>query len=163
MKTVTKMGNRKRIKPKKLRKGDVVRAIDAGVKWEHIYFILEDQTEGNHVQCFSVCNLTGSKIPKGEHAFELSEYDLPEVWFKTKKPQTWLRCKDIECIRKLQIIEELGNIIESHPKLWSDICRAFHSCRISEKFKNACDCEYEIIQREINLELYKEEDCECET
>lgn len=158
------MGDRKRIKPKKLKQGDIVRAIDAGVKGEHIYFILEDQKDDdNHVQCFSVCNLTGSKTPKGEHAFDLSEYNLPDSWFKIKKPQTWLRCKDVECIHKLQITEQLGNIIQSQPKLWSDVCRAFHSCRISEKFKDACDCEYEIIEKEISLGLAEEEDCGCES
>ena len=155
------MGTRPRIKSRKLKKGDVVRALDAGVKLEHIYFILEDQREDNHVQCFSVCNLTGSKIPKGEHSFELSKYDLPDSWFKTKKPQTWLRCKDVECIHKLQITEELGNIITSHPKLWNDVCRAFYSCQISEKFKDACDCEFKIIEKKINLGLAVEEDCGC--
>jgi hypothetical protein len=42
------MGTRKRINPK-LKKGDVVRAFDAGVKGEHVYFILEDEKVGNHL------------------------------------------------------------------------------------------------------------------
>jgi hypothetical protein len=157
------MVNRKRIKSKKLQKGDVVRASESGIKGDHIYFILEDEAEGNHVQCLPVCNLTGSIISEGEHSFDLSQYNLPEAWFKTKKPKTWLRCKDVACIYKLQVIEEFGNIIESQPKLWSDVCRAFYNCPISEKFKNVCDCEFEIIDREISLGLSDAEDCGCET
>ena len=129
----------------------------------HIYFILEDETDDNHVQCFSVCNLTGSPVPEGEHAFDLSQYDLPENWFEEKKPQTWLRCKDLECIHGLQITKHLGNIIDSNPKLWGDVCRAFHSCRISEIFKEACDCEYDLLGRQIDLGLIEEEDCGCDT
>lgn len=33
-------------------------------------------------------------MPSGEHDFDLTDYDLPESWFKTKKPRIWLRCKD---------------------------------------------------------------------
>jgi hypothetical protein len=72
-----------------------------------------------------------------------------------------LRCKDIECLRKLQINEQLGNILNT--KLWNDVCQAFYNCRIAGKFQDACDCEYEIIEKQISLGLTEIEDCGCET
>lgn len=86
-----------------------------------------------------------------------------KVGLKLRNREYGCGVKILECIYSLNVKERFGNILRSYSKLCSEICRAFHNCTISEKFENVCDCEYEIIEKEINSGLTTESNCGCET
>jgi hypothetical protein len=146
-----------------LKAGDVVRAKVAGIKGIHTCVILEDEPTTGHFKCLAFCNFTGSEVPLGEYSIDISEFELPDNWFDTKKPQTWLRCNAVDCVHSIEITKEhkLGNILVSFPKLWTKVCTAVHSCEISERLASACDCDYKIIEKEIKLEKRIKSDCGC--
>ncbi|TCN60141.1 hypothetical protein D0809_09415 [Flavobacterium circumlabens] len=151
------------LRKRKLKRGDVVRAKIAGIPSIHTCIILEDETQNQHTRCLPICNFTGSIIPKGEYSIDISGFDLPESWFGLKKTDTWLRCNEIDCVYSLEIEEpgKIGNICKQFPKLWSHICEAIHSCAISLRLEQACDCDYKLIEKEISLGLKTKPDCGC--
>lgn len=148
----------------KFKRGDVVRATIAGTSNVHTCIILKDVIVGNHVDCLPVCNFTGSIIPEGQYSIDVSEIQFPESWFGKVKNQTWLRCNEIDCIYNFDIQgEKVGNIIDLYPQLWSRVCEAVHSCPVSEKLQQACDCDYKIIEKEIDLGKRAKSKCGCKT
>lgn len=154
---------RKRIIRQKFKKGDVIKSALLGVPKKHVCIILEDEGAENHVKCISVCNLTGSVVPNDEYSIDVSQYEFPESWFDKKKHQTWLRCNEVDCVYKHDIenCNKVGNILELFPDLWSEVCRTAYNCPISKKLENICDCDYELIEKQIEFGLLEPEDCGC--
>lgn len=161
------MGNRKRTIQKKLtlRKGDIVNAHLPGVQGKHICIILNDEPQNGHIQCIPVCNFTGSKVSSGEYAIDISKYQLPDNWFKNKKPQSWIRCNEKDCLYSTNFVKKdiLGNIRDSFKELWDEVCNSTLNCPISDRLKYACDCNYQAIQSKIDSGLINEPDCGCAT
>jgi|GEM_PF-1899737 len=156
---------RKRIEKLKLKKGDIVKAELAGVPLKHICIILEDNPTNGHIKCIPVCNITGSKPDSDDYFIDLSKYDLPEKWFDKKKTNSWLRCNEIDCLYKHSLSEEdvVGNILESFPELWSEVCEMVFNCPISARLEVACDCEFDIIKKKISLgKREANSDCGCD-
>lgn len=154
---------RPRIKKLNFKKGDVVKSALLGVPKKHICIILEDERSENHVKCISVCNLTSKPVPDGEYGIDVSKYKFPADWFEEKQPETWLRCNDVDCIYKHEIseLQIVGNLLELYPELWSDVCLAVYNCPISEKLQNICDCDNDIIEKQIRHGIIDPEDCGC--
>ncbi|AXE21171.1 hypothetical protein DR864_27255 [Runella rosea] len=148
-----------------LRKGDLIRAVLPGVKGRHICIILEDESAdiNSHLTCIAVCNFTGSNIPEGEYAINISKYDLPDHWFEEKKADSWIRCNEKDCVKSYEVSgnDKLGNIRQAYPQLWDDVCKAVHSCPISERLKSACNCSFEEIDRKVKEGTAKPSDCGC--
>ncbi|WP_406842993.1 hypothetical protein [Flavobacterium soyae] len=146
-----------------LKAGDIVKAVLAGIPLSHVCIILEDEPKTGHVKCLPICNFTGSEVPPREYSIDISEFDLPNHWFEDKKPQTWLRCNEIDCVHSINVDRKnkLGNIIESFPLLWSKVCAAVHDCPIAEKLSKACDCDYKIFEKQIKLGKKEKSNCGC--
>jgi len=161
------MGNRQKLirKEKLYIAGDLIKAKIPGVLGYHICIILKDDRRNGHWECIPVCNFTGTEVPEGEYAIDVSKYDLPDEWFDKKKPQSWVRCNDIDCIESFDIEQEevLVNIRKEYIELWLEVCEAVKSCPISVKLSKACDCEYKVIQKQIDEGLIKPINCGCAT
>ena len=162
-----KKKKRKRIRPNrpKLYCGDIIKAELPGVSGKHICIILKDDTTNGHQECLPVCNLTGTPVSPGEYEIDVSGYDLPDEWFETKKPTSWIRCNEKDCIWSVNFEETdvLGNIKNDFPYLWAEVCEATVNCDIADRLETACDCEYEEIRAEILDGNEEEFDCGCET
>ena len=145
--------------------GDLVKAyLPNNSKIKHICIILENENEFGHIKCLPVCNFT-SKIGKKnyDYSIDISKFNLPEIWFENKKPESWIRCNDVDCIYNQQFSEKdiLGNIRLEFPELWSEVCKSVMSCTISARLSHICDCEYEKINELIELGQIKIPDCGC--
>lgn len=116
-----------------------------------------------HTKCIPVCNFTGSEPPPSGVSVDISGYNLPEHWFIYKKPTSWIFCNMRDCIfASVQSEKILGNISDSFPELWKDVCRAAFSCPESERLKKSCDCHFEdIIMAIENCEIEPPE-CGCQ-
>src|SRR5690606_13593631 len=94
--------------------GDIVWARIPQVNEPHLCIILENTSEeesNGHNRCMHVCNFTGSEVEMGEYAIDIGNYDLPKHWFNKQKPNTWIRCNEIDCIYSYEIISDVkGNI-----------------------------------------------------
>lgn len=156
---------RRRQRPIQFRSGDIVQAEIAGVPGKHICIILKDESASGHQECLPVCNFTGSEVSAGEYAIDVSKYDLPDEWFGNKKPDSWVRCNEIDCVwgTNIENAERLGNIRDKYSELWEDVCRATVNCPISSRLQNTCDCEYEEIQLQIEEGEISDFDCGCDT
>ena len=146
--------------------GDIVRARIPGTRGRHVCIILKDVTTNGHQECLPVCNFTGTKVASGgEYAIDVSKYKLPDNWFGTKKPNSWIRCNDIDCIKGTNIknADKLGNIRDEYSALWKDVCQATANCAISSKLQHICDCEYEEIQTKIDEGEISNFNCGCNT
>jgi hypothetical protein len=153
---------RKRIRKLKFKCGDILNANIDSTKGMHICIILNDVNSFGHQTCVPICNLTGSEVVEsGEFVIDISKYDLPDSWFKSKKPQSWIRCNVMDCIwsSNYKKAEKLGNIKDDFPELWSEVCEKTRFCTISERLKDVCDCEYEESKNEID----EDSECDCET
>lgn len=146
------------------KKGDIVKSRLRGVPKKHICIILEDEPVNGHIKCISVCNLTSAPVPLGEYGIDISHYNLPEEWFDEKKPTTWLRCNEVDCIYSCEIEDSpiLGNIVVEFPKLWTEVCSLVHNCPISYRLKSVCECDFEILDKQIELGLTEPNDCGCQ-
>jgi len=109
--------------------------------------------------------MTGTPVSSGEYQIDIRNYNLPDEWFETKKPTSWIRCNERDCIWSVHFKEMdiLGNIKKDYPALWREVCKATVNCDIAERLKDACDCEYEVIREEILNGNEDEFDCGCET
>jgi len=161
------MGKRPRIvrREKLYQTGELYKVVLPNVPGTHICIILNEDNRNGHQECIPVCNFTGTKVPSGEYAIDISKYELPEEWFDEKKPSSWIRCNDIDCVDSYKVVSEepLGNIKDDFPELWLDVCTATAACPISQKLSNACDCQYEVIERQMKDGLIPEMDCGCAT
>ena len=162
-----KLGKRPRLirKQKLYVAGDLIKAKIPGVPGKHICIILKDDRRSGHIECIPVCNFTGTKVKSGEYAIDISKYELPDEWFDEKKANSWIRCNDIDCIESFDIEQEkiLGNIRNDFNGLWLEVCEAIKNCPISPKLEVACDCEYDVIQKQIDEGLCQPIECGCAT
>lgn len=145
--------------------GDLIKVRIPGVPGRHICIILQDDRRNGHLECIPVCNFTGTEVPPGEYAIDISKYNLPDRWFDEKKPESWIRCNDIDCVESYNVEGEeiLSNIRTEYRDLWLEVCEATKNCPISEKLSKACDCKYDAIQRLIDEGVIDSVDCECAT
>lgn len=161
------MGNRPRLvrKEKLYVAGDLIKAKIPGVPGSHICIILKDDRRNGHLECIPVCNFTGTEVKEGEYAIDIIKYNLPDSWFDKKKPESWIRCNDIDCIDSFEVESEeiLGNIRNGFGPLWLEVCEAIKSCPIATKLDKACDCEYDVIQKQIDDGLIDPTNCGCAT
>lgn len=154
---------RKRISKevRKFKRGDIVKVRIAGFSsTPHICIILDDYIEGGHVPCLPVCNFTGTH--KGENLIDVSEFNLPNDWFESIKPNTWIRCNETACIYETNVLKHCGNIKDDYPKLWEKVCNASYSCTHSARLQNVCDCDFQIMDKKIALNLIQPPACNCE-
>lgn len=143
---------------KKYRAGDIVegRLPSDSVGQSHICVILGDSEMNEHTKCIPVCNFTGSEPPPSGISVDISEYNLPDDWFKNKKPTSWIFCNMQDCIyASVQSERVLGNINDQFPDLWKKVCKATFSCPESTRLKSSCNCHFEEIVSAI-------ENCEIE-
>jgi hypothetical protein len=149
----------------KFKVGDLVKGyLPDSTERKHICIILEKENEFGHIPCIPVCNFTSKKGKiETEFSIDISKYDLPTSWFENKKPESWLRCRDKDCLynQKFTINDILGNILEDFPELWKSICLNVISCPNAEKFNRICECEYEKTNELIKLGEIKKPDCGC--
>ncbi len=160
--------NRKRIvSSQKFKAGDIVKAEIPNTKGKHICIILENENSNGHQNCIHVCNFTGSPVIESkQYVIDISKHDLPKEWFENKKPTSWIRCNERDCIYAYNFENEviLGNIQTDYPDLWSEVCREMVKCPISDRLKIVCNCEEEKINNQ-NTEVSSDENnrCSCET
>jgi hypothetical protein len=147
----------------KFKKGDLIKAFLPGTRIKHICIILEDEQEDGHTKCLSVCNFTSKIGKKSDYSIDISSYNLPDDWFNPIKPTSWIRCNEIGCLHmtNFTVDDILGNLIVMFPDLWKEICKAVYSCPISDKLKQFCDCEYEMIEQKISEGEINIPDCGC--
>ena len=112
----------------------------------HKCIVLEDSKTNNHIKCIPVCNFTGSEPPPSGISVDISEYLLPDHWFDTKKPRSWIFCNMQDCIKAtIQSEKVLGNINDQYPDLWDKVCNAAFAYPESDRLKQSCDCHFEEI------------------
>jgi uncharacterized protein YifN (PemK superfamily) len=154
---------RKRISENKFKTGDLFKADLPGTKIKHICIILEDEPMNGHIKCLPVCNFTSKSGSIDDYSIDISHYNLPEEWFDNKQPESWIRCNALSCVFMTNFSknDRLGNLEESFPELWKEVCNAVFNCPISDRLQNLCDCEYEEISHKIDMGLIAQPDCGC--
>lgn len=132
--------------------GDVIRAIinDKRIKKgnrEHCFIIIEYPREKSdtkkHIVCVPACSFSSkqSKITDNK-CLNLEGLDLPENFFGTKKPTSFLRFSEPTCLEKYLIKEYVDNLT-SYPKIWKAICELMKENYSEEigMLESACDCD----------------------
>ncbi|GGH55935.1 hypothetical protein GCM10007423_64000 [Dyadobacter endophyticus] len=104
-------------------------------------------------------NLTGSE--SGANLLEVTGYPFDENWFKERKPRTWVRCDETDCIYETDIIELLGNVHFKDQHLWDTICDGYYACDIPDAIKCGCKTEHELTKKLVAAAKVSEPSCSC--
>lgn len=152
------MGNRRR--NNEFKKGDVYTALRPGEIIPHVWVIMQDCKNANTF-CTREFNLTGSPAPEGEHMIDVSHYAFPADWFKYRKLKTYARINQKDCLTKGNTLTYLGAIEDSCPGLMEDICKQTYACVVAADLEDLCDCDYNIIDKKIELHQIQFPDCDC--
>jgi hypothetical protein len=143
------------------RKGDVYRALRDNEIISHVWIIMQDCMDG-HGYCTRAFNLTGSNTNRqGVHMINVSHHNFPSDWFRKKKKYTYARINKKDCLKKGNTLEYLGNIEESCPGFMNEVCQETYACEIATDLKEICDCNYQIINKKIELKQIEVPVCEC--
>lgn len=151
----------KRLRISEFRKGDVYSACRDGEATSHIWIIMQDCMEGDK-HCTRAFNLTGSESREArQHMEDVSHHKFPADYFKHKKKYTYARINVDDCLKKGNTLKHLGNIQESCPGLMEEICQATYACEVAVDLEEICDCDYQIMDKKIELNQIEPPSCDC--
>lgn len=144
-----------------LRTGDIVRAQRPWDSQEHVWIIFETSISADK-ECVRAFNLTGSPAPEGEKMIEIAKKDIPDNFFPIKKPRTFARINDGDCLLLEDVTEHLGVAKTVCPGILDEVCQQTYSCDVSSELHKLCDCEYGIIERKVELNQIVPPPCDCD-
>jgi len=152
------MGTRRRTT--EFRKGDVYRATRDGEITPHIWVVMQDCLHADR-HCTRAFNLTGSEAPEGQHMIDVSHFTFPDGLFKYKKRYTYARINEKDCLTKGNNLEYLGDIEDLCPGLMEEVCKQTYACDVALDLDDLCDCNYQIIDKKVDLGQMIEPECDC--
>lgn len=94
---------------------------------------------------------------------DLSGYDLPDDFFKTKKPVSYLRFAEPHCLKRFEVKRHVGNLKE-YGTLWEDLCELMHTNfpEQIELLEEVCSCDC-LEDQSINVGYCEQDNCSFES